>query len=675
MFKHFPYPTYRQIRHIIAVWAIETAALLLLAVWLPGLQIHSGESALYAVAIIGLLNAILRPLVLTFTITITVFSLGMFSFLINVVCVLMAVQIVPGFIIQNDPTAILVVLWLTLINMLVSQILSLDENDSYYRSVIRRLTRTQSRDNSPAKRGLIIIQFDGLSKSILESAINAGFMPTLAELQINEGYHLEAWQSGLPSQTSASQLGIIYGNNYDVPAFRWYEKENQRLIVSNHVSNTAYIESRVEKIDSLLSHNASSIGNMFSGNAQKSALTMSQLTTVGQISKRSGVFYNFFLNPYNFTRTFFLMTAEVIREVYQNLIQILRNKQPRIRRTFLFALERALSVVFLREVTTHIILEDMFAGFNTIYATFIGYDVVSHHTGINSPAALSVLRGLDKQIQRIVKANQLVPSSYSILLISDHGQSQGVPFQKLFGLRFEQLLEKYIRNDLSVVSAGSSKEVKGYINSLLQEALNPHQQINKSMKRIYKQLKSEKKDYSYFDIPPVISTEARDIIVCPSGNMALVYFPEYLQRLSFEQISILYPDLLANLVAHPGIGFVLTNSSESGAVVIHAGGIQYLSSDKKMGQDILQKYPPHISVQLQKINGYPHSGDLIIFSKYDPETQQCAAFEDLLGHHGGIGGLQTEAFVFYPKQFVWDSPIFDSTQLHQRIRTWQNQIQ
>lgn len=673
MIKYLPYPTYRQIRHILTVWAIETAALLLLSTWLPGLQIHSGESALFAVAIIGLLNAILRPLILTFTITITVFTLGLFSFLINVVCVLLAVQILPGFVIQNGPTAIVVVLWLTLLNMLVSQILSLDENDSYYRSVIRRLVRTQSKEKFQTKNGLIIIQFDGLSKTILENAITANFMPTLAELIGDENYYLKSWQSGLPSQTSASQLGIIYGNNYDVPAFRWYEKENQRLIVSNHVSNTAYIESRVEKGDSLLSENAASVGNMFSGNAQKSALTMSQLTTVGQISRRSGVFYNFFLNPYNYTRTAFLMAAEIIREVYQNFVQILRAKTPRIRRTFLFAIERAISVVFLRELTTHIILEDMIAGFHTIYATFIGYDVVSHHTGIDSPAAFSVLRGLDKQIQRIIKANQFIANRYNILLLSDHGQSQGSTFHQIYGLSLEQLLERYIRNDLSVVSAGSSKEVKGYVNSLLQEALKPHQQMNKSVKRIYKQLKTEKGEYSYFDIPPSISTETRDVIVCPSGNMALVYFPEYLQRLSIEQISILYPDLLANLVSHPGIGFIMANSSENGAVIVHADGIQYLSSNQKMGQDILQQYPPHTSAQLQKINGYPHSGDLFIFSKYDAERQQCAAFEDLLGHHGGIGGLQSEAFVLSPHQFVWDSPIYDSTELHRRIRTWQDQ--
>ncbi|OJX38054.1 MAG: hypothetical protein BGO78_08455 [Chloroflexi bacterium 44-23] len=674
MLKHLPYPTYRQIRHVIVVWAIETIALLALEKILPGLEIQSSESAILAVALIGLLNAILRPVILYFTITITVFTLGLFSLLINVAVILLVVQIVPGFIILNNQTAILVVLGVTFINMLITQILSLDENNSYYRSVIRRLGRTQSRNNSAVEHAMLIIQFDGLSYSVLESALRAGYMPTIESLISDQHYQLKKWICGLPSQTSSSQLGIMYGDNKNVPAFRWYEKETQKLVVSNHLNDTAMIESRVDQKDSLLLHNGSSIANMFSGNAVKSAMTMSQLTSVAQISKRSNVFYNFFLNPYNYTHTVFLFIGEMFREMYQNLAKLFSHRQLSLRRSFLFALERAMAVVFARELTTHIIIEDMFSKYQTIYATYMGYDVVAHHTGIDSPAALSVMRGLDKQIQRVIKANEIISKVYTIVVLSDHGQSQGSTFRQLYGLTLDQLLKKYLQNEKSVVSSGTSDEVKGYVNSLLQEVLNPHQKVNQSVKRIYKQLQTKDGDFSYFDSASRPLPSGTDIIVCPSGNMALVYFANFPERLSLEQISKIYPHLLVNLVSHPGIAFVMLNSEEYGPILLHSNGMYFLKSQRIEGKDILSQYPSHTSAQLQKLSAFPNCGDMVIFSSYNPETKMSPAFEELIGHHGGIGGLQTEAFAFFPESLPWRPGISDAVELHKQLREWQTLI-
>ena len=81
----FPYPTYRRMRHILIVWIVETMTLYLLGRWLPGLVISSEVDAFLAVTLIGLLNAILRPLILQLTITLTVLTLGLFSFFLNIV--------------------------------------------------------------------------------------------------------------------------------------------------------------------------------------------------------------------------------------------------------------------------------------------------------------------------------------------------------------------------------------------------------------------------------------------------------------------------------------------------------------------------------------------------------------------------------------------------------------
>jgi len=668
------YPTLRRIRHIVVVWIIETFALILLDIWLPGLSIQSGETAVLAIALIGLLNAVLRPIILYLTITITVLTIGLFSFLINVVIVLITIKLIPGFVINNGQTAILVVLGVTLINLLVSEILALDENDSYHRLVISRFSQNhigKKEQNSP---GVLFIQIDGLSKTVFERALDQRTMPSLAYLYHQNAYRLEEWFCGLPSQTSSCQMGIIYGKNNDIPAFRWYEKENQKLIVSNHLNDTALIESRYGFGESLLGKNTSSIGNMFSGGAEKSAMTMSQLPTGRQISRRSGLFYNFFLNPYNFIRTFSLLFLEIFREYVQKIVQLIKNHKPRMNRSFIFAVERALAAVFLRELTTHIIIEDMFTGYQTIYATYVGYDVVAHKTGIDSSSTRSVLRSLDKQFERIINANKLTKRKYSIIFLSDHGQSQGSTFRQVYGISLEDLLKKFVADRYSIVDAGSSQEIKGYVNSLLQEALAPHRKVNQSARKIYRHLSTGKGTFTYFDLPPRNTVKATDLIICTSGNMALVYFPITQKRMSFEQLSELFPDLIANIVSHPGIGFVMVTSEEHGTMIIHSHGINYLSKDQFEGSDILPNYPAEVRSQLIKINGFEHSGDLILFSATDAETMESPAFEDLIGHHGGLGGLQTQAMVFFPNELKWEGRVYDSTQMHDVLKNWKNEI-
>jgi len=669
-----PYRTFRQVRHVAIVWIIETIALILLDIWLPGLSIQTGGTAILAIGLIGLLNAILRPILLYLTLTITVLTFGLFSIVINIAIVLLVVQIIPGFLISNGQTAILVVIGITLINLLASQILSLDENDSYYRFVISRFNRKKITNPADGSKGMIIIQIDGLAKTILESALNQGVMPTLAKLYHDQLYHMEEWYSGLPSQTSACQLGIIYGKNEDIPAFRWYEKENHKLIVSNHLNDTAAIESKYKGSESLLGKKSSSIGNMFSGGAEKSAMTMSELPHVSQFSKRTGIFYNFFLNPYNFIRTFFLFFLEIFRDIYQRIAQIIKNQKPRIHLSLVFAIERALSTVFLRELTTHIIIEDMFNDFQTIYATYVGYDVVAHKTGIESTSTKSVLRGLDKQFQRIFKANELTNRRYSIIFLSDHGQSQGPTFRQTYGIALDELLKKFLTNDSPVLLAGASEEVKGSVNSLLQEALAPHRKFNQSAKNIYRQLSTEKGTYTYFDLPSKVTPTASDIVICPSGNMAMVYFPNFLERMSLEAISEVYPELIVNIVSHPGIGFVMLHSEEHGTVIIHANGINYLSKNTYEGKDILIKYSSEAINQLKKLDEYQHCGDLIIFSSYDPGNQETPAFEELIGHHGGLGGTQTQALIFFPKQLPWEKSISDSTQMNKVLQHWKKII-
>lgn len=673
-FGPFPYPSLRRIRHILIVWFIETITLYLLGRWLPGLMISSEFDAFLAVTLIGLLNAVLRPLILQFTITFTVLTLGLFSFVLNIVVVVLVAYIMPGFNFLDYPSVIYTVVGISFVNLMASNLLALDENDSYYRSVIPKIKPKNLPPESAQPAGLIIIEIDGLSYNVLSHAIDAGYMPTLRDFSA-KNYQIHPWNCGLPSQTSASQMGILYGENANIPAFRWYEKDRDKLVVSNHLSDTAMIEQRFQHTDGLLAKNGSSLGNMFSGNASRAVLTMSKLSQFRKLPRRSGNFYNFFLNPYNYIHTILLMVLELMRELYQSTSQILSKHRPRIRRTLLFALERTVSAVLIRELTTHILIEEMFRGSQTIYATYFGYDVVAHHTGVASPGALTTLRDIDKQIQRIQDAIEHAPLMYEIVLISDHGLSEGAPFQQLYGITLEQLIRKILDDQYSLVDTGASEETKGYVNSLLQMALAPHHKLNKTAQRLYEQFKKDKGNYLYFDLPPQDAPVGQsDMVLCASGSLAMLYFINIKQRLFLEEIKHRHPNLIEALICHPGIGFLVIDSYANGPVVLSQSGIYYLNTDDFEGRNPLENYDESAAFQIKKLFSYDNVGDVIIQSRYDPETDQIPAFENLLAHHGGIGGDQTLAFVMHPSKLNFIQPINDSTQMHHQLRCWQNAL-
>ena len=78
-----------------------------------------------------------------------------------------------------------------------------------------------------------MLEIDGLSYHHLHKALEDGRLPTMQAMIDEEGYVLSKVDCGIPSQTSACQAGIMFGDNDDIPAFRWYDKTEGKLIVSS----------------------------------------------------------------------------------------------------------------------------------------------------------------------------------------------------------------------------------------------------------------------------------------------------------------------------------------------------------------------------------------------------------------------------------------------------------
>ncbi len=97
-----------------------------------------------------------------------------------------------------------------------------------------------------------------------------------------------------------------------MPAFRWYEKETGRTLVSNHPPDAAEIERRRSNGNGLLAADGTSRGNMFSGDAPRCSATMSVIRD--RKRSRSGDFFAYFADPYGFIRTIALSLADITEE-------------------------------------------------------------------------------------------------------------------------------------------------------------------------------------------------------------------------------------------------------------------------------------------------------------------------------------------------------------------------
>ena len=71
------------------------------------------------------------------------------------------------------------------------------------------------------------------------------------------------------------------------------------------------------------------------------------------------------------------------------------------------------------------LIADIFAGRSVGYSTFVGYDEIAHHSGIERPETLRALSQLDQQFGRIVRAAETASRPYQFVVLSDHGQTDG----------------------------------------------------------------------------------------------------------------------------------------------------------------------------------------------------------------------------------------------------------
>ncbi len=442
--------------------------------------------------------------------------------------------------------------------------------------------------------------------------------------------------------------------------------------MSNRPEDAAEIERRVSDGSGLLAFGGSSVTNLLSGDAARSILTNSTLR--GRQGVRSRDFFGFLADPSTVFRLFALGLVELVRELNQARAQRLREIEPRIDRGWPFPALRVAACVLLRDLSVGLVLEDMYRGVPVVYVDLVGYDEIAHHAGPERPEALDAIAEVDHQIGILERAAASSPRPYRIVVLSDHGQSQGATFRQRFGTSLEDLVRDLMAGEPALLAATSDAESWGYLDTVMTEIASGEGRGARLARRRLRSTGQEGGDDTAAGRTgpsTPLEVAAGDVVVAASGNLANVYFPALEGRATWEAIDRAHPGLVTALASQPGIGLVLVRSEGSGAVVLGRHGRRDLDDGRVQGEDPLAPFGAIAEAAIRRLDGIANVGDLAVISMLDPETQEVAAFEELVGSHGGLGGAQTEAFVVYPATFAGPAaPLVGAPAVHDLLVGW-----
>jgi hypothetical protein len=540
-------------------------------------------------------------------------------------------------------------------------------SDLYYSRKYGAMARRLGRPGIPPddQPGFILIQIDGLSYDYLVQAVAAGYMPYVGRLLADGRLTVAPWRCGLPSSTPAVQAGMMYGNRFDIPGFRWYEKDRSVTMTPQRLDQISIVVDRISRGQRGILSGGSCYVSMFDGDADLALFTLSTLRRQRFFESVRGVglFVLFLLSPFRVLRVLGLAGVNYLRGLSQRLTRFLKPldrsaREPDILNPFdvVSPLLYAASDALFTEVQTFGVMLDIYRCVPAIYANYNSYDEVAHEMGPDDSAAFRVLRAVDKRIHQIDRMRaHYRRREYDLYLMSDHGNTPAVPFSWQNGNTLGHHIVAQVDDRLS-----------------LHERVEPHTHLSKRARYLREELRALEKTASprlrkivtsarrYVD-QRVEDAEAldydlqrqKDIVVSVSGPLAHIYFNVSSRQLDLIEVVLLYPDLLDQLLTSAGIGAIVGRAGAGTIVLGRGGGTLHIGD----GQELADSPHPlaqfgdviYVSNQVHRLAHFPHAGDLIVLGEVQDDGKMVT-FEQQVATHGGLGGPQGRPFIAWPPE-------------------------
>ncbi|MEE8162988.1 MAG: hypothetical protein V3T92_03095, partial [Anaerolineae bacterium] len=265
-----------------------------------------------------------------------------------------------------------------------------------YEAIAERMGLEESQV-SAQKQGFIVIQIDGLAYDHLIEAMARGHAPHMKRLLEKKALwqpfdvplvlwpqgqraqdraqdaalKLARWRCGLPSTTPAAQAGIMFGNNFDIPAFRWYEKESNTSVVCKVPRLAKAMQDRISIGRRGILRGGSSYVNMFDGDARLSLFTLSAINSQRFFESVRGVGFLllFLLSPLRVLRVILLSLWEYLVDLGKRFVALFVPSYYQPFSVLSPFLQIITNVVF-REIQTFGCLIDIYRGMPAIYTNY-----------------------------------------------------------------------------------------------------------------------------------------------------------------------------------------------------------------------------------------------------------------------------------------------------------------
>ncbi|MBE0500568.1 MAG: alkaline phosphatase family protein [Desulfuromonadales bacterium] len=515
------------------------------------------------------------------------------------------------------------------------------------------LFRNERRERLKAgrKSGFVGIQIDGLSHAHFQMALERGYLPSIARY-LKHGNRLRSYLSGLPSTTPAAQAAIFYGIEEGIPAFRWFEKSTGQIISCNDPDHVQYFREKLIGDRPGILTGGSSYSNILDGGAAQSVFTVSSphpQTLFGRFGG-SRLLLLLFLHPIRVARMCLAVFSEYLTELYDR--NRARSKKIHPVKIGLFPFIRIFCNVILREFQSFGVIADIYSGVPRIYTTYSGYDELAHQYGPASRTALKNLKYTDMRIGEVMRMLRYAPGAdYQLILLSDHGQTPGYPFESKFGATLGDAVGAFLEdNEKTTISSGPLEFTRSQLGYLTKEI---DARPDTWRRRIYRQVKDTLQRKIGELAPETLKVVIQGgIVITYSSSLAHLYFTGRKNRLGLAQIRKQQPLLLRFLSKHKGIGFLMAKGSKERVWFVHRGGELCCHKAQRPQEGELTFLEPYgepklIYPQLFDFAADSSCGDLIIFGDYS--NGQIACFDDQIGGHGSVGGDQSLPFLILPE--------------------------
>lgn len=552
----------------------------------------------------------------------------------------------------------------------------------YYRLKYFPFTGERKRRLERDERGFVVIQIDALAHEDLIQAMRRGYAPNLRRLIERDGWELRRFPAGLPSATPAAQAAIFYGTKKNIPAFRFYEKAERRLIIGSKPADVQHIRDRLP--ESGILDGGSGYTNIYDGGADRAIFTLAAKRPQRFLQKMGGgrVALLALLHPVRMLRMVVDSVLEYLREEVVRLWGHMRGQY-----TYYFWYLPFLHIgtnVVLRELQTLAVLLDIYTGVPSIYTTYNVYDEFAHHFGPGSRTAFSSVRALDRRIGQIQAMLRRAPGRpYDLYILSDHGQTPSVPYRVRYGETLGDTIVNAARHGVLVMAGTGdySIEHQATMDFLVQEL--EHVSTESSLPARKAGLGLGRWIRRHYNLFPLVAETVKEnaeerIVVTYSSSLAHVYWTQPAHPLTFQEIR---DDedrraLYYFLVAHGGIGCVITRMLDGAhvetlrgrALITPTGELELLA-----GEDPLRDYAstPGERRAIAQLATMDNAGDMILFGAYDASADICVCFDDQIGAHSALGGRQGWPFLLTPRGLVpTEFPIDDPIDLHAIFRRY-----